>query len=411
MALNNYIRFRDAINMVKSNIEAQEAGMISHIPVLAGKPGIGKTASIEELAYSLGHDFIPIQLSAVFPEEFSGIPDFMNAPEHLAERWSITNSPDAKFTKWSIPELVTVCNTAALRAKERGKGVVVLFDDIHAADPTLERYMFNLFLQKRIGHYQLEDNVYIVGAMNDSSAAGFNGFNAAVLDRMAVYSVEFDFDYWYDQIGGSLHPMIAAFLKQYHQQFMQSEESPKEVTPSPRTWTEASRMFTHMDNKGYFKDEKIAQEKMYMIVNSLVGAKAASKFIEFKIIFDKYNFPEMIRKRDIHKIGDDVVDEIMYAMLVKYVNSKQDAEYVYEMVKENVKRPGFVTNIIVETRNTVKAISQAKRKAKQQNMPQTAWSKSKIAGIDHLKDLLLNSGRESKEMFEYVRIAFTDMEI
>lgn len=343
--LSKSIKMGNALKIVATEVNAQLAGVSKQVPCLAGKPGIGKTESLGNLAKEMGHEFIEVQMSAVFPEEFSGIPDFKEANPDLAKEWSVTGSSSAKFTQWSIPELVTLVNQKAKEAAQKGRGVIVLFDDIHAADPTLERFMFNLLRQKRVGQYQLEDNVALVTAMNDSGAAGFRGFNAAVLDRLAIYSVEFDFDHWYDNVvAADLNTLVAAFLKIYHREHMLGEEDTQKITPSPRSWTELSALlnFAEDNNVSFDTNELLA------IVSAKVGEEAAAEFMKFKITYEKYNFDEKIRQKSLEEIGDDITEQILWSNIVRHAKDKQDGEYIVKLMSKNIEKTQFISSIIRE---------------------------------------------------------------
>ena len=343
--LSKAIKMGNALKIVATEVNAQLVGVSKQVPCLAGKPGIGKTESLEGLARDMGHEFIAVQMSAVFPEEFSGIPDFRDADPELAKAWSVTGSSSAKFTQWSIPELVTLVNQKAKEAAIRGKGVIVLFDDIHAADPTLERFMFNLLRQKRVGQYQLEENVALVAAMNDSGAAGFRGFNAAVLDRLAIYSVDFDFDHWYNNVvAADINTLVAAFLKIYHREHMLGEEDTQKITPSPRSWTELSALLNFAEESNV----KFDTSELLAIVSAKVGEEAAAEFMKFKITYEKYNFDEKIKKRSIEEIGDDITEQIIWSNIVRHAQTREDGEYVIKLMAKNIEKTQFITSTVRE---------------------------------------------------------------
>ena len=350
MGLNasNKIKFSDALELMKYELLAQEKGVVKQVPTLAGKPGIGKTESLKALGKKLGYETIVVQLSAVSPEEFSGIPEFEDAPEDFAKKYSITGVDKAKFTRWSIPELVAIVNHRAEEIKKKGdgkiKGIVVLFDDIHVADPALERYMFNLFLDKVVGQYRLADNVLVCAAMNDSDEAGFNGFNAAVLDRLAIYPVEFDFNYWYSIIGGKLDNIIAAFLRS-HKERAQGDESVDKVTPSPRSWTELSNFIKFMRKNNVEINEEILRNAAC----ARVGSETAAELIKFKITYDNFNFEKLIKEPvENIKVPDDIIEQILYADLVRYIKDINDAKKIAKLIERYEEKQTFVTGIINE---------------------------------------------------------------
>ena len=348
MGLNtsNKIKFKDALEMVKYELLAQEEGVVKQVPTLAGKPGIGKTESLKALAKNLGYELIVTQLSAVAPEEFSGIPDFIDAPEDFAKKYSTTGADKAKFTRWSIPELVATANYRANEIKKKGgKGIVILFDDIHAADPALERYMFNLFLDKTVGQYRLADNVLVCAAMNDSDEAGFRGFNAAVLDRLAIYSVDFDFDSWYKIMNSKLDHVIAAYLRN-HKERVLGEECVDKVTPSPRSWTELSNLIKFMRSKNINVNNNI----LNTAARARVGEEVAAELVKFNSVYEKFDFENLI-KQPVEKIElpTDMVEQIIFAGIVRYVKNKKDGEKIIKLIEKYRDKKLFVSELINET--------------------------------------------------------------
>ena len=345
LVTNNKMSMKDAIDLVKYELLAQEANSVKQVPTLAGRPGIGKTESLKALAKELGYELITVQLSAVAPEEFSGIPEFLDAPKDFSKKYSVSGVGGAKFTRWSVPELVANANYKAELIKNNGgKGVVVLFDDIHAADPALERYMFNLFLDKVVGQYKLADNVLICAAMNDSDEAGFRGFNAAVLDRLAVYPVEFDFDFWYKIMGAHLDNVIAAFLRN-HKERAQGQESVDEVQPSPRSWTELSNFIKFMRNKGVKVDNNILRNAG----RARVGEKVAAELVKFNILYEKFDFESKIKlPANKIEVPTDPVEQIMFANIVRYAKTEEQGKKIVELISKNKDNNLFISEIVNE---------------------------------------------------------------
>ena len=341
----NKMSMKNAIELVKFELMAQEAEAVKQVPTLAGRPGIGKTESLKALAEELGYALITVQLSAIAPEEFSGIPEFLDAPAEFSKKFSVAGVGGAKFTRWTVPELVANANYKAEKiATQGGKGVIVLFDDIHAADPALERYMFNLFLDKTVGQYKLADNVLVCAAMNDSDEAGFRGFNAAVLDRLAVYPVDFDFDYWYQIMGGNLDHVVAAYLRA-HKERAQGDESVDKVSPSPRSWTELSNFIKFMRSKNV----KITNEMLKNAARARVGDEVAAELVKFNIIYERFDLESKIKlPADQIEVPSDMVEQIMFANIIRYIDSDEKAKKVIELIKRNIDNNLFIAEIVNE---------------------------------------------------------------
>jgi len=123
---------RNIKKYLKLNIKAQlDSFAVGGGVVIAGKPGIGKSATLKDLAKELNLHFIHISMPELTPEELSGIPEFAEA-EHL-NRYNLHSNSKSLATVWSASQLIYRANTLA---NDNSKsGVLLAIDEVKGSDP------------------------------------------------------------------------------------------------------------------------------------------------------------------------------------------------------------------------------------------------------------------------------------
>ena len=116
-----------------------------HAFYLHGSPGIGKSATIKQLAIDLKMDFKDIRLTTLDPVDLRGIPaiDLKN-----------------NVARWLQPGFLPKENPKSDR------GGILLIDEINEVPPTMQASAYQLVLDKAIGEYVLPPNWIIIVAGN-----------------------------------------------------------------------------------------------------------------------------------------------------------------------------------------------------------------------------------------------------
>ena len=142
--------------------------------LLRGAPGVGKSTIVREVAEKLGIGFIDIRLSQMEPVDLRGLP----VPNH-----------DDKSVEWYV--------TSDLPRDPKSKGII-LFDEITAADRSLQVASYELILDRRLGKlYKLPDGWYIVAAGNRTiDKAVSTTMSSALANRFLHFDVEADIESW-----------------------------------------------------------------------------------------------------------------------------------------------------------------------------------------------------------------------
>ena len=331
---------------LKLNIKAQlENFTVGGGVVIAGKPGIGKSASLKELAEKLNLHFIHISMPELTPEELSGIPEFTKA-EHL-NSYNLHSNRDSLATIWSASQLIYRANTLANdRSKE---GVLLAIDDMHRINMATAPYLYSLLGERKLGEFVLDKRVAIVGAMNDSDEAGFEGIESPIKDRIGILKVNFDFDHWYELIGVKLNPFVASFLKSRPDMVLEIESTDIEQFATPRSWTYLAK---EIDYIFLAQEEEFFFENVFMIASQKLSLKASREFAKHVTYIKSLDIENIVRTKKLFNAKSlKVLDQIIYAFMVNYIDTIENAKYLVKLIKKNIAVENFVGSLLIEAYN------------------------------------------------------------
>jgi MoxR-like ATPase len=154
---------------------------------LWGPPGIGKSEVVSGIVEELGGMMYDVRLGQMDPTDIRGIPFY---------------NKDTGKMDWAPPIDLPDAETCAEYP------VVVLFmDEMNTAAPAVQAAAYQLILNRRIGKYQLPDNVVMIAAGNRESDKGVTyRMPTPLANRFVHIEMRPDFATWQDNIGtkGSL---------------------------------------------------------------------------------------------------------------------------------------------------------------------------------------------------------------
>jgi hypothetical protein len=338
------------VKILSTNIKGQLDGAdIGGGICIAGSPGIGKTQTMYKIANDLDMNIVQVSIPEISTENLSGIPDFMDAV-HMDE-YSTTNTTQSQATKWSVPQIIETVNRLA---KERN-GCILFIDDLHRVNMAVAPYLYGLLGERKLGSYKLDSKVAIMGAMNDSDEAGFSGVDSPIKDRIGILPVPFDFDYWYNNFGKHLHFYIASFLKA-HSTYVQEDESTMiEQFATPRSWT-------HLANEFELYDRDFIQDNTIVLAKQKVSKAAANELAKHIAYVEAIDFTSKVKNKEMVDINSlKPIDQILYAYIINYVDSIDDASYVMELIDNNSNCSNFIGFIAGELMNKFLAKENGKK--------------------------------------------------
>ena len=234
-----------------------------------GAPGLGKSTIIRELAREYGVDFIDVRLAQREPVDIRGLP-----------------VPTEKGVEWRV--------SAEWPRDEKSKGII-LFDELTAADRSLQVAAYEFILDRRLGDlYKVPDGWYICAAGNRTEdRAVATTMSSALANRFLHIELESDTDDWLEWAAeNEIHPSVRGFIRfRPKRLFNQENENLERGWPTPRSWERVSTMLKVLPN-----DEDLIRHAVYGLVGNPTG-------IEFMAFLKTALNPDikemMLGKKDI----------------------------------------------------------------------------------------------------------------
>lgn len=236
-----------------------------HRPIFGwGKPGVGKTSVVRQVADAAGVAFVDVRLGQLAPTDLRGIP----VVDH-----------ENGSTRWYRPEFLPTA----------GEGILVL-DEFNQAPPTMQGIAQQLLLARRLGEYQVPDGwmIMALGNRREDKASVYD-MPSQVENRFKHYLVEESLDDWRAwATDAGVHPTIVAFLL-YRPNLLHAFDPTGRAWPSPRTWEYAS------------ENHAVGQS-----IVACIGEAAAVEFYAFAETFEDIpNVDAILLGRSVKKAWSD----------------------------------------------------------------------------------------------------------
>lgn len=153
--------------------------------MLHGRPGIGKTDIVQQLATETSSILFDLRLTTIDPQDLRGLPYY----DH-----------ETRKTVWYRPEDLP---------DDASRPAILFLDELTAAAPTLQPTVYGLLQERRVGRHVLPDSVFIVAAGNaaEDGAVAYD-MGTALSDRLIHLLLRADATDWLDRYAmpRGLHP-------------------------------------------------------------------------------------------------------------------------------------------------------------------------------------------------------------
>ncbi|MBO4345251.1 MAG: AAA family ATPase [Victivallales bacterium] len=254
--MHNRVNGFELKHLVSRNMEAiaerpETAGLIPPIMVW-GAPGLGKSSILRQVAKDLGVGFIDVRLAQREPVDIRGLP----VPGEDGVKWLVSSD-------WP---------------RDMNSRGIILFDEITAADRSLQVAAYEFILDRRLGElYTVPNGWYICAAGNRTEdRAVATTISSALANRFMHLELGEDTESWLSWARRhDIRPEVMGFIRFSPQSlFRQKNENLERGWPSPRAWERVSRMLDILDGD----DESFIRKTVY----GLVGNRAGVEFMEFR---------------------------------------------------------------------------------------------------------------------------------
>ncbi|MDE0954314.1 MAG: hypothetical protein OR994_06535 [Candidatus Poseidoniales archaeon] len=279
----------------------EKSGLVPPL-MIWGPPGVGKSTFIRNLCEENDIGFIDVRLAQREPVDIRGLP--VPRDDKQGIDWIVSS-------EWP--------RTDVEGTPEKG---IILFDEITAADSTLQVAAYEFILDRRLGQlYQVPDGWYIVAAGNRTGdGAVARTMSSALANRFCHLEVGANSASWLDwALINNLNPSVTGFIHYLPQKLFSMEGNKERGWPSPRSW---ERVAMELD---LANDKNLDNDLLHIIVEGLVGEGVAIEFMGFLNWSNKIPDVSKMLAGEI-KVTIPKRPDQRYAMLSAIVHNMRQAE-------------------------------------------------------------------------------------
>ena len=265
---------------------------------LWGPPGIGKSQIIADLTKEMGGVTIDLRLGQMEPTDLRGIPFY---------------NKDIGKMDWAEPIDLPTKEFAAQYP------IVTLFlDEMNQAAPAVQGSAFQLVLDRRLGKYELPDNVVIVAAGNRESDKGVSfRMPTPLANRFVHLEVKQDYESWNEwAVKNRVHKDVVGFIGFAKDALFDfNPRSSSRAFATPRSWSFVSQ---------FLYDEDATDAELADLIAGTIGDGLAVKFMAHRKVAGEMPNPSDILDGKVKELKVKEVSA-MYSLVVSMCYELQDA--------------------------------------------------------------------------------------
>jgi hypothetical protein len=254
-----------------------------------GPPGIGKSDIIKQLGAEIEAHVIDIRLSLWEPTDIKGIPYF--------------DATDGMM-RWAPPVELPSKEFAA-----NHKQIILFMDELNSAAPSVQSAAFQLILDRKVGSYELPDNVVMVAAGNRETDRGVTyRMSTPLTNRFIHIEMAVDWEDWFDwAIENKIHKDVVGFLNFSKKDLYDFDpKSSSRAFATPRTWSFVSELLV---------DDDTDESTLTDLTAGSIGEGLAVKFMAHRKIASKMPNPEDILSGKVTKMESKEISA-MYSLTI-----------------------------------------------------------------------------------------------
>lgn len=273
-------------------IETSMKCAATNTPVLIlGRPGVGKTEIITEIAKTLQKNLIVERLNGRDPTD-------MGLPYVYKDDLGVTRHG------WSLPDFVAV--KGAEIPKEYPGGWQIFFDELAQALPAMQNRIGEMLNERQLNRAQLHDEIWFTLAANFAQdKAATYPIPRHILNRVAVFILAPDMDDFHRYCSThNVRPEILAVTKMFPE-WLDSYDPDSMVNCTPRSLVSVSRL---MDTNPSY-DTELA------LYASRIGKGIAAQFTGFLRVYRSIpTLEEIVKSPKRARVPDEDKTDVLCAL-------------------------------------------------------------------------------------------------
>ena len=221
----------EAFDVLLAGWQAQNAGAMMASWMLHGRPGIGKTEIVQQLADRVGALLFDLRLTTIEPQDLRGLPYY----DHAAQK-----------TVWYPPEDLP---------DDPKRPAILFLDELTAAAPSLQPSVYGLLQERRVGRHRLPETTFIVAAGNgvEDGAIAYE-MGTALSDRLVHLNLRAEASDWLARyaLPKGLHPAVIAFIRTRPDLLETTEDALRRgqmIACTPRSWARVSTILCAVSDR------------------------------------------------------------------------------------------------------------------------------------------------------------------
>ena len=212
---------------------------VGRLPIyLLGRPGIGKTEVVQEVAEELGIGYVSFSLTHHTRNSLLGLPVIRQLEDGRS------------YTEFTMSEIIAAVEKARAQGFEEG---ILMLDEFNSISETVFPLMLAFLQTKNIGEFHLPEGWIITLAGNPSADnRSARALDMALLDRVRMIEVEYDEEVFLAYAREKkFHPSVIEYLEQNPGDSYLLEKQEDQITAvTARGWENLSRMLYVLDQIG-----------------------------------------------------------------------------------------------------------------------------------------------------------------
>ncbi|MCR4838681.1 MAG: MoxR family ATPase [Eubacterium sp.] len=363
------------INAIRTYLAKNKDGSyrmpaIGRLPIyLLGRPGIGKTEIVREVAEEMGLGYEAFSLTHHTRNSLLGLPVIKELPD------------GRRYTEFTMSEIIAAVEKARAAGHEEG---ILMLDEFNSVSETVLPTMLAFLQTKNIGEYTLPDGWIITLAGNPSEDNhSARALDMALLDRVRKIEIEFNPEVFLAYAeANNFHPAVLGYLTDHSLNcyiMKPDQKTPEAVTA--RGWENLSRTLYIMDDlkitatadlvSQFIKSDGVVYDFMGYLTLHAIGCRQSD--LNAIILAGKYHEEYAEKWRDLPETTLWLLADHFFCFLTSKKNKSTEFNTYYEnifhfldllgnrLVKERVfsqvnKDPYMVKMLVCTHNNTYKRL-------------------------------------------------------